>query len=304
MKIQPLCGLFGISRQAYYQRREHRNMEKEAMCCIIIGYVREIRRVSPRTGCQKLYVMCRTFFGVLFQMGRDSFYSLLREYGLMLRLKKRRVRTTDSTHPYARYPDLAKGFVPLRAGVLWVADITYVRLSEGRFCFLSLITDAYSHRITGWHPAPTLEYAHTLKALEMAIKASGGSCKGLIHHSDRGGQYAHDTYISLLRRHGIRSSMTQSGDPRDNAMAERVNGILKQECIHLKTFKTVEEVRSALEKYIDFYNRRRPHASIDFLTPEEAEKRQGAIPNRWRRKNAGNALYRSLSPPDSPGSNP
>jgi transposase InsO family protein len=298
MKIQPLCGLFGISRQAYYQRREGRGLEKEALCSIVIEYVREVRMLAPRTGCEKLYVMCRTFFGSLFTLGRDAFYRLLREYGLMLRLKKRSVRTTDSSHPYPRYPDLAKGFIPVRACELWVADITYVRLSEGGFCFLSMVTDAYSRRIRGWKLAPTLEYAHTLKALEMAVEDCGGHPpEGLIHHSDRGGQYAHESYISLLRRHGIRSSMTQSGDPRDNAMAERVNGTVKQECLRLNDFETVEQVQGALEKFIDFYNTRRPHASIDFLTPMEAEKREGPLRNRWKRKNGENALCRALSPP-------
>jgi transposase InsO family protein len=274
------------------------------MRSIVIDYVRQVRNLSPRTGCRKLYVMCRTFFGKFFTMGRDSFYRLLREFGLMLRLKKRRVRTTDSSHSYPRYPDLAKGFVPMQAGVLWVADITYVRLWDGRFCFLSLITDAYSRRITGWKLGSTLEYVHTLKALEMAIETSGHPLEGLIHHSDRGGHYAHETYISLLRRHGVRSSMTRSGDPPDNAMAERVNGIVKQECLHLKTFRTIEQVQSALEQYIDFYNSRRPHASIDFLTPVEAEQRQGPLRNRWKRKNGDGSLCQGLPPPVSGESNP
>ena len=151
---------------------EGRGQEQEVMRSIVIDYVHKVRSLSPLTGCQKLYIMCQTLFGDLFTVGRDSFYRLLREYGLMLRLKKSRVRTTDSTHPYPRYPDPAKDLVPVQAGVLWVTD-TYVRLWEGRFYFLSLITDACSLRITGWKLESTLEYVHTFNALETAIESSG-----------------------------------------------------------------------------------------------------------------------------------
>ena len=296
IRISPLCCLFGISRQAYYQRKSI-NYEKEAMRRIVIEYVREIRLIAPRTGCQKLYVMCKTYFGGLFVMGRDSFYNLLREYGMMLRMKKRRVKTTDSSHWYPRYPDLAKGFAPVRACVLWVADITYIRLSNESFCFLSLVTDAYSHRIMGWRLAPTLEYAHTLGALQSAISAAPAPVEGLIHHSDRGGQYAHESYIDLLRQNGIRSSMTQSGDPRENAIAERANGIIKQECIYGNTFDTMEQVQTALETYIDFYNTRRPHASVNFLTPVQAERMEGELKRRWRNKIWKKGKCENLPPP-------
>jgi transposase InsO family protein len=299
MKIDPLCCLFGISRQAYYQRKNTNN-QKNTMRSFIIEYVRNIREKDARTGCQKLYVMCENFFGDLFVMGRDAFYNLLREYGMMLRLKKFRVRTTDSSHLYHRYPDLAKGLVPLRPGVLWVADITYIRLSSGKFCFLSLIADAYSHRIMGWRLAPTLEYSYTLEALQSAISAAPFPLEGLVHHSDRGGQYAHDSYISLLRAHGIRSSMTQSGDPRDNAIAERLNGIIKQEYTPKKAFDTMEEVQAALETYIDFYNTERPHASIDFLTPVQAEQMEGELKRRWKSKSRRNAESVNFQPPVDP----
>lgn len=281
--VRHLCGLFGISRQAYYQHKEI-DFEKEAVRRLIIQYVNEIRQEAPRTGCEKLYVMCRVYFGELFRMGRDAFYGLLREYGLMLRLRKRSVRTTDSNHPYPCYPDLAKGYVPDKVNQLWVSDITYVRLSVGNFCFLSLLTDAYTHRIVGWRLAPSLEFHYTEEALQMAIDNSSGPLEGLIHHSDRGRQYAYGSYIALLRRHGIRSSMTQSGDPLDNALAERINGIIKQECLYLREFMTMEEVRPVLERFINFYNTKRPHASIDFLTPAEAENRQGTLRNRWKKK--------------------
>lgn len=274
--------MFGISRQAFYQHKEI-DFKKLALRKFILRHVREVRREAPRMGCEKLYVMCKEEFKELFCIGRDAFYRILQESDLMLRLRKRKTRTTDSGHPYPRYPNLIRGFVPERINRLWVSDITYVRLMEG-FCFLSLITDAYSHKIVGWKLAPTLQYHYTREALEMAIAQAGKPLSGLIHHSDRGGQYAHPNYTEMLRKEGIRVSMTESGDPLDNAVAERINGILKQEWLHFHEFENMEQVRSVLEPAIEFYNTRRPHASIDFLTPEQAQNQQGKLQNRWKKK--------------------
>jgi transposase InsO family protein len=164
-----------------------------------------------------------------------------------------------------------------------VSDITYIRLTEG-FCFLSLITDAYSHKVIGWQLAPGLQYSYTCEALRMAIESARSPLSGLIHHSDRGGQYAHPHYTEALRKVGARVSMTESGDPRDNAVAERMNGILKQEWLHFHEFENIEQVRNVLEPAIEFYNTRRPHASIDFMTPEQAEGQRGVLRNRWKKK--------------------
>jgi transposase InsO family protein len=250
----------------------------------IIQYVQEVRMDAPRMGCEKLYVMCREFFGDLFDIGRDAFYRILREGGLMLKLKKRhKARTTDSGHEYPRYPNLIHGFVPDRINQLWVSDITYIWTQAG-FCFLSLITDAYSHKIVGWQLAPTLVYRYTQEALHRAIEHSQVPLKGLIHHSDRGVQYAYPAYTEILRNQGMRISMTQKGDPLENALAERVNGILKQEWLYLHDFADMRAVRAVLEPAIEFYNTRRPHASNNFLTPQQAERGQGILENRWNKK--------------------
>jgi transposase InsO family protein len=250
----------------------------------IIHYVKEVRVDAPRIGCEKLFVMCKEFFKDLFCIGRDAFYRILRECGLMLKLKKRhKTRTTDSTHKYPRYPNLTLGFVPERINQLWVSDITYIWTSAG-FCYLSLITDAYSHKIVGWKLAPTLAYRYTEEALHSAIESSEKPLKGLIHHSDRGVQYAYPAYTAVLKKEGILVSMTENSDPLENAVAERVNGILKQEWLYLHDFENIEAVRAVLEPAIEFYNMRRPHASNNFLTPQQAESQKGVLENRWKKK--------------------
>jgi transposase InsO family protein len=258
-------------------------MEKLAIHEFILQYVKEIRSEAPRIGCEKLFVMCKAYFGELFRMGRDAFYRILQESGLMLRIRKRRTRTTDSSHGYCCYRNLIRGFVPERSNQLWVSDITYIRTLTG-FCYLSLVTDAYSHKIVGWTLAPKMEYHYTQEALQMAIDGTKKPLKGLIHHSDRGFQYAYTFYTDLLHENGMRISMTENGDPLENAVAERVNGILKQEWLHFHSFKNIEHARSILEPAIAFYNTRRPHASINFLTPEQAENQEGVLRNRWKKK--------------------
>lgn len=204
----------------------------------------------------------------------------------MLRLKRRRrCRTTDSDHGYPLYKNLIRGFEPTAANKLWVCDITYIWTLKG-FCFLSVVTDAYSHKIIGYRLAPTLAFHYTEEALDMALETTKGSLKGLIHHSDRGFQYAYYSYTQKLKKHHIRISMTENPDPLENAIAERVNGILKQEWLHHYEFTDIDHVRDILEPAIEFYNNKRPHASNDFLTPEEAHHRTGILKKRWKKKKA------------------
>lgn len=279
-----MCELFGVSRQAFYQRKEF-DFESEQFVSCVLEYVREIRKDAPRMGCQKLFVKCGCFFNEEFQFGRDAFYHLLQESGLMLRIHHRHTRTTDSYHNFRLYPNLIRGFVPTAPNQLWVTDITYIVLSV-KFCYLSLVTDAYSRKIVAWVLAPTLEYRYTQQALQNAINSADTNLEGLIHHSDRGVQYAYDAYINLLKSNGIRISMTENGDPLENAMAERVNGILKQEWLNQYIFLTIEDVRPVLEKIIEYYNNQRPHASIDMLTPEQAHQKSGTLKKHWKNKYA------------------
>lgn len=215
--------------------------------------------------------------------GRDAFIELLRKNGLMVRLKRRRhYKTTDSGHHYHKYPNLILDIVPSRSNEIWVADITYVETDEG-VCYLSLLTDAYSHKIVGWAVGPTLEAIYPLQALKMALSGIGeGTALRLIHHSDRGCQYCCNEYVAALRKYGIAISMTQSGDPLENAIAERANGILKVEWLYKMKIATRDECKDILTRIIGFYNTQRPHMSIGMQTPEQAHLQSGEQRRCWR----------------------
>ena len=208
---------------------------------------------------------------------------LLRENGLMVRMKRRRhYRTTNSEHSYRKYPNLIAGVVPNRPNQIWVADITYVETDEG-VCYLSLVTDAYSHKIVGWALGPTLSTRYPLKALFMALGTIPlEHAHTLIHHSDRGCQYCSYEYVNVLKKLDIGISMTQSGDPLENAIAERANGILKTEWLYKKTFATRKECMAELERIIPFYNSARPHMSIGMQTPNEAHGQEGPQKRCWK----------------------
>lgn len=216
--------------------------------------------------------------------GRDSFFKLLRRNKLMLICPKPR-RTTNSNHRYHKYKNHIKGLIPSGPNQLWVSDITYINL-DGGCCYLHLITDAYSHMIVGWKLADTLKAAITLDALSDAINHTGrDDLTGLIHHSDRGIQYCCDMYIDKLKQYNITVSMTQDYKPTDNAIAERVNGIIKQERIYRgKYFKDVDQARYVIGRFISFYNNSRPHMSIGMLTPEIAHKQSGEQKKMWKTK--------------------
>ena len=274
-----LCVLFGVSRQSYYQRHEL-DFERLVFRGFVIDYVREVRLQAPRMGYQKLFEMCKNYFGDKFTMGRDAFYHLLGENGLMLRMRRHKARTTHSDPSDTFYPNLIKGLTVTAANQVWVCDITYVWTESG-FCYLFLVTDLYSHRIMGWLLSTELKHKNAQEVLQQAIETADCPLSGLIHHSDRGVQYTSSDYMNLLGQYGIQASRTEHGDPLENAVAERVNGILKQEWLSLYTFDNLESVRKVLAPAIEFYNKQRPHASNDWLTPEQAYNRQGVLKKRW-----------------------
>ena len=318
MKVTHACRLFGHCRQAFYQLKADLSAELSHEK-LIIENVRTIRRESPGTGCYKLWLMLCALFGPSFMPGRDSFYKLLRKHSLMLPSRKSR-STTNSNHRYHKWKNLIKGFVPTAANRLWVADITYINLVDGGVCYLHLITDAYSHKIIGWELADTLRAAITLQALEQAISQGLSMCnakklKGLIHHSDRGVQYCCDEYVNKLREFDISISMTEDYKPTDNAVAERVNGIIKAECINRRLFNTTEHARNVIGRYIHFYNYYRPHMSIGCKTPALVHLEQGEQKRMWKKKNyaakrgeyAGNDVSlqsRTTGPDESLSRNP
>lgn len=238
---------------------------------IILKLVQEIRMNMPRIGTIKLYhLLQQSMKEHEIKMGRDKLYDLLGHFGLLIRRKRRRKPlTTDSDHPFFKYKNLIKGLQIIRPNQVWVCDITYVRLSNG-FCYLSLVTDAFSRRIVGYRLKADLASEGTIYALRMAITGCTRKRSDmLIHHSDRGLQYCCREYIELLNHHNIGISMTQNGDPYENAMAERVNGILKDEFGLCGTFKSLQEAQVAVDHAIRFYNDKRPHFALKLKTPAQ-----------------------------------
>lgn len=270
--MRELCGLLGYSRQAYYQHlkaTETLTFKQEEL----IQQVLEYRRLQPRLGTRKLLVLTQP------EIGRDALFELLRENGLLVRRKRYRVRTTFSCHRFRKYPNLITELVPERPGQLWVSDITYIRIGQD-FAYLSLITDAYSRKIIGFCMSHDLSTDSCLKALRMAL-ATRLTNEPLIHHSDRGTQYCSKAYTQLLKSKGIDISMTQSGNPRDNAIAERVNGILKMELLK-ERYENINVANQSVRQAISVYNTLRPHSSLDMVTPQKAHAMTGPIRRRWQ----------------------
>lgn len=249
---------------------------------LIITFTKNIREKHPKMGTKKLYFCLKSQFDSKITIGRDQYFTLLRQNNLLVRRKVLKVRTTDSYHRFHKYPNLIQTLKPIKANVLWVSDITYIR-AENVFHYLSLITDAYSRKIIGWKLADTMEAIHSIDALKMAINQGGKITSELIHHSDRGIQYCCDKYVQTLNKHHIQISMTENSDPRENAIAERVNGILKTEWINdFKLKDNIAENQVIISRFIQLYNTERPHMSIQMLTPNEAHSEKGVLKRLWK----------------------
>lgn len=273
--------MFGKTRQGYYQREKYAYKEvvKDE---ILLSMVQKIRKSMSQIGGQKLHDMLAPTLKDELIIGRDSFFDLLRREGLLIRKRKNKPKTTDSRHWLRKYPNLIKDFVPTKAHQLWVSDITYLEIVGGGFVYLFLITDAYSRKIIGWSLSETLEADNAVDALKMAISQLPDETENLIHHSDRGSQYCSSKYVNELRKNNILISMTENGDPRENAIAERVNGILKTEWLNHKLLIDKEFASNEVSRVILIYNTIRPHSSINMLTPEQAHNLEGFIPKRWK----------------------
>jgi putative transposase len=291
--LNVLCGLLGYTRQAYYKQK--RRVGQRAMGAeLILQEVVKIRTTQRRIGVRKLHHMMGSFtreHGV--EMGRDALYDLLREHSMLVRRRRRRgPRTTFSAFWKKQYPNLAREFAASASNQLWVSDITYIRVKEG-FAYLSLITDAYSRKIVGYHLNKRLVAKGPAAALRMALR-NNPEREGLIHHSDRGLQYYSGEYMKLIGR-DIRISMSEKSDPLENAIAERVNGILKQELL-AKSFASFTEATRQVAQAVSIYNHLRPHLSIDMLTPAEAHAQTGPLTKRWKNYySANNVLSQAMA---------
>ena len=290
MSLSFLCGLFGYTRQAYYKHLR-RNREGSLSDTLLLERVGYYRKLMPRLGGRKLWHLLQQDG---FPVSRDRLFTLLSENNLLVKSRKKYSVTTCSRHWMRKYPNLIRGFDLERPHRLWVGDITYISLKEG-FAYLALITDAYSKRIVGYDLNTTLERDGALRALRMAIDQTPQQKRqGLIHHSDRGCQYCSKEYVKLLTDNGIRISMTEKGDPYENAVAERVNGILKSEWIDEECFESFQAAKERIDQIVILYNSLRPHASCDWLTPLEAELRTGKLKHHWGRKTVVRKAYVNL----------
>lgn len=277
-----LCSLFGFTRQAYYEAQIQERKTSIAHM-VVLMLVKEIRMDIPIIGTRKLLFMLTPQLqehGI--KMGRDQLFDLLRFYGLLMRRRRRFTKTTDSNHWLKKYPNLIEDIVLSAPEQLWVSDITYIRTLQG-FNYLSLITDAYSRKIVGYALCETLEAIGPVEALKMAIgKRRGKSSFILIHHSDRGVQYCCGEYVDILLAEDMAISMTQSGSPYENALAERLNGTVKNDFFPKRVYQNYKEAKKSISKTIDTYNSKRPHGSVNYLTPDQAHTKEGILKKRWK----------------------
>lgn len=252
----------------------------------------------PRLGTRKLHHLLQDFYVENeIRMGRDKLFALLGEEGLLIKRKKRYVKTTESKHWMRKYPDLRKEMSVDRPEQLWVSDITYLPVVEGH-SYLHLVTDAYSKKIMGYAVSEDLSGDHTAEALRKALSVRQYK-NSLMHHSDRGLQYCSSKYTGMLKSNEVAISMTEDGNPYDNAVAERVNGILKEEFGLYEAMETVKATRQMVEQAVKIYNGLRPHLSNHLLTPDQMHQQSTIKPKRWHKKstktNAGSCTFLSSS---------
>ena len=256
-----------ISRQAFYKNRKSR-ASKENEEEIIVKLVNSIRYKLPRIGGRKLYYMLKDDLDKFSsKVGRDKFFSILRKNGMLIEPLKRYKTTTNSSHWFRIYSNLIEGLSVDGPNKVLVSDITYIRL-RGDFCYLFLVTDLYSRKILGYHLSMSLAATGAIAAMKMALKEVGSS-EAMIHHSDRGIQYCCEDYVELLKNNKIKISMGEVGNPYDNAVAERINGILKNEFYLNATFTDFTTALKATRDSINLYNNLRPHINLNYQTPEE-----------------------------------
>ena len=267
------CRYMGISRQAYYQAQQ-RMAQRSQRAEMVIELVQDKRMRQPRLGTRKLHHLLREPLqeaGV--KLGRDAMFDVLRNARMLVPNRRAYHKTTDSHHRFRRHPNLVKEgpqqIQVTRSEQLWVADITYLPTAD-KFVYLSLVTDAHSRKIVGWHVHPSLQTEEVAQALKMALRGRQ-TRQALVHHSDRGIQYCSTYYQRLHQRHGLTCSMTDGYDCYQNALAERVNGILKSEFL-LHRPADLAQARRVVAESVQIYNQERPHLSLKMQTPDAVHR--------------------------------
>jgi len=261
---------FGLKRDAYYKykARADKRLKLEQQ---IISIVKKRRKSLPREGVRKLTKSLDIDFNKAnIKVGRDTLFNVLRKYQMLTLRKKTSARTTNSYHRFYKYNNIIKDVKVIRPNQVWVSDITYIRTIKG-FCYLALITEVHSRKIVGYDISDSLELKGCVRALNKAIYQAK-DINGLIHHSDRGIQYCSNVYTQILKKKKIDISMTEENHCYENAMAERVNGILKDEFYLDQTFDNVAHAKRATKNAINLYNEIRLHLSLDYKTPNMVYK--------------------------------
>ena len=277
------CTLFGIDRQVYY-RKIKRRKTKQDKAKQVVDMVLEIRTAMPRIGSKKLYFLLHKELNIL-KIGRDKFIDILRANHLLIVSKRSYHITTNSHHRFRKYKNQILDLQIDRPEQVWASDITYIGKRE-KPCYLSLITDVYSKKIVGYNVSDNLNTESSLAALKSAIKQRKNKYTPLIHHSDRGLQYCANDYQKTLKRNNIKPSMTQNSDPYENAVAERVNGILKQEFNIDKFNKDLPIMKQIIKESIEIYNEKRPHYSNYMLTPNQMHNQNKIKMRTYKTKNS------------------
>ena len=265
MSLTTISKCFGLKRDAYYKykTRADKRLKIEQQ---IIKIVQQKRKSLPREGVRKLKKSLKGDFDKSnLKVGRDILFNILRKHNMLTLRKKPSYRTTNSYHRFYKYKNIIKGLEVTKPNQVWVSDITYIRTVKG-FCYLALITDAYSRKIVGWDLSNSLELAGCVRALNKALYQTK-DIKQLVHHSDRGIQYCSNQYTQILKRKNIEISMTEENHCYENALAERVNGILKDEFYLDQTFDNVAHAKKATKNAVNLYNQIRLHVSLDYKTP-------------------------------------
>jgi putative transposase len=263
--ISEICSCFGLTRDAYYKFFKRRK-KRDAVALKVVKLVKEERKDQPRVGTRKLYETLHTLFILEgLKVGRDKLFDILREQEMLIRRKKASCKTTNSYHHFHKYNNLIKVMCITAPNQVWASDITYIRTISG-FCYLALITDMFSRKIVGYDISDSLELEGCLRALKRALRTARPAA-GLVHHSDRGFQYCSNQYVSELNKRKIRISMTEENHCYENALAERVNGILKDEFYLDQCFFSTDHACIAAKNAIEIYNNKRLHLSLGYKTP-------------------------------------
>jgi putative transposase len=263
--MEDTCACFAMHRDAWYKYKK-RYQQRKSVELQVIELVKEERIAQPRVGTRKLQVALHLSFessGI--KLGRDGLFDILRAHKMLVKRKKATCKTTDSYHRFHKYKNLVKDMDVNAPNQVWVSDITYIRTVKG-FCYLALITDMFSRKIVGYDISDSLELAGCLRAFKRALKTARPAA-GLVHHSDRGIQYCSNQYVDELKKRKIEISMTEENHCYENAIAERVNGILKEEFYLDQCFLTTEHACIATKNAVEIYNSKRLHLSLGFKTP-------------------------------------